>query len=136
MEEQIKTLDPNLVINDRKDYDNEIHIYCERIYDDKPIHQTTEKVVSDIPFNNKKVFLHLKVKRFKNTFDMTTKKKTITEKFDFLNDTRTRTNRLEELLYELTKNQSFSAAAEYANKYLTNISRFTLVRMVLKKTKQ
>ncbi len=136
MEEQIKTLDPNLVINDRKDYDNEIHIYCESIYDDKPIHQTTEKVVSDIPFNNKKVFLHLKVKRFKNTFDMTTKKKTITEKFDFLNDTRTRTNRLEELLYELTKNQSFSAAAEYANKYLTNISRFTLVRMVLKKTKQ
>ena len=45
MEEQIKTLDPNLVINDRKDYDNEIHIYCERIYDDKHIHQTTEKVV-------------------------------------------------------------------------------------------
>lgn len=136
MEEQIKALDKDLVITDRKDYDNEIHIYCERIYEDRRIHQTTIKIIDDIPFNNKKVIIHLKTKRFKNTFDKSTNKKTITETFDFLNDTERRTKRLEESLYDLTKNQSFSAASEYANKYVTNISRNTLIRLVLKKTKK
>lgn len=136
MEEQIKSLDNNLVIYDRRDYDDEIHIYCERIYENKHVHQVTMKIVSDIPFNGKKVLIHLKTKRFKNTFDDNTSKTTITEQFDFLNDTGRRTKRLDETLYDLTKNQSFSASSEYANKFITNISRYTLTRMVLKKTKK
>ena len=135
MEEQIKALDPNLVIYDRKDYDNEIHVYCERMHEDKRVHQTTIKTLNDIPFNGKKVFIHLKVKRFKNTFDSSIDKKTITEQFDFLNDTGRRTKRLDELLYDLTKKQSFNASSEYANKFITSISGNTLIRMVLKKTK-
>lgn len=136
MEEQIKTLDDELVIIKREDTENEIHIYCEKIYNDRQVHQTTIKTVKDIPFNGKKVFLHLTTKRFKNTFDSTTDKKTITEQFDFLNDTGRRTKRLDNSLYDLTKNQSFSATSEYANKFIANISRYSLVRMVLKKTKQ
>lgn len=136
MEEQIKALDSNLVITNRKDYENEIHIYCERLYNDRQIHQSTIKVVDDIPFNNKKVVIYLKTKRFKNTFDKSVNKKTITEKFDFLNDTERRTKRLDDQLYDLTKNQSFSAASEYANNYMAKISRNTLIRMVLKKTKK
>ena len=58
MEEQIKALDENLVIIDRINYESEIHIYCERIYEDRKVHQTTVKVVNDIPFNVKKVFIH------------------------------------------------------------------------------
>lgn len=57
MEEQIKALDENLVNNDRINYESEIRIYCKRIYEDR-IHQTTVKVVNDIPFNVKKVFIH------------------------------------------------------------------------------
>ena len=136
MEEQIKTLDHELVIYDRKDYDNEIHVYCERIYENKRIHQTSMKEILDIPFNGKKVIIHLKVKRFKNTFNASLKQKTITEQFDFLNETGRRTKRLEDSLYDLTKNQNFSAASEYAKKFIANISRDSLIRMVLKKTKQ
>lgn len=133
MEEQIKALDCKLIIYDRKNSDKEIHVYCERIYEDRQVHQTTMRTVKDIPFNGKKVIIHLKVKRFKNTFDKTSNKKTITESFDFLNDTGRRTKRLEESLYDLTKNQSFSASSEYANKFIASISRYNLVRMVLKK---
>ena len=136
MEEQIKSLDEKLVIYNRIDEKNEIHVYCERLYDNRRIHQTTTKVINDIPFNGKKVIIHLKTKRFKNTFDKSINKKSITEQFDFLNDTGRRTKRLEETLYDLTKNQSFSAANEYANKFITKISRNSLIRMVLKKTKQ
>lgn len=136
MEEQIKALDENLVIIDRINYESEIHIYCERIYEDRKVHQTTVKVINDIPFNGKKVFIHLKTKRFKNTFDPSTNKKTITEQFEFLNDTERRTKRLDELLYDLTKNQSFNASSKYANKFITSISENTLIRMVLKKKKQ
>ena len=135
MEEQIKSLDSNLVIYDRKDYEEEIHVYCERLCENRHIHQTTIKIVNDIPFNGKKVVIHLKTKRFKNDFDPSTNKKTITETFDFLNETERRTKRLDNVLYELTKNQNFTAASEYANKYITNISDMTLIRMVLKKTK-
>ena len=134
MEEQIKTLDPELVIYDREDYDDEIHVYCERIYNNRHIHQTTIKTVGDIPFNGKKVILHLKTKRFKNNFDSSTNKKTITEKFDFLNDTGRRTKRLDDTLYDLTKGQSFNLSEEYAKKHIINISGNTLIRMVLKKT--
>ena len=35
VEEQIKKLDPTLVIYNRKDYQNEIHIYCERKYENR-----------------------------------------------------------------------------------------------------
>ena len=136
MDEQIKALDSKLIIYDRKDFENEIHVYCERLYEDKHIHQTTIKKINDIPFNGKKVIIHLKTKRFKNTFDKTSNKKTITESFEFLNDTRRRTKRLEETLYNLTKNQSFSASSEYANKFITSISRYSLVRIKKKKTKQ
>lgn len=136
MDEQIKALDSKLIIYDRKDFENEIHVYCERLYEDKHLHQTTIKKINDIPFNGKKVIIHLKTKRFKNTFDKTSNKKTITESFDFLNNTGRRTKRLEESLYDLTKNQSFSASSKYANKFITSISRYSLVRMVLKKTKQ
>lgn len=136
MEEQIKSLDPNLIIYKREDFENEIHVYCEIKHKDKKIHQTTMKVVQDIPFSGKKVFIHLKVKRFKNDFDTTINKKTITEKFDFLNDTARRTKRLDETLYDLTKKQSFSASSEFAEKYIASVSRYTLVRMVIKKTKK
>ena len=98
MEEQIKSLDEKLVIYNRIDEKNEIHVYCERLYDNRRIHQTTTKVINDIPFNGKKVIIHLKTKRFKNTFDKSTNKKSITEQFDFLNDTGRRTKRLEETL--------------------------------------
>ena len=43
MDEQIKALDSKLIIYDRKDFENEIHVYCERLYEDKHIHQTTIK---------------------------------------------------------------------------------------------
>ena len=136
MEEQMKSLDTNLNIYNREDFENEIHVYCERRYQNRRIHQTTMKVIQDIPFMGKKVFIHLKVKRFKNDFDNTVNKKTITETFDFLNETGRRTKRLEEELYDLTKKQSFSAASEYAEKYIASISRYTLVRMVVKKMKK
>lgn len=134
MEEQIKSLDPKLVINKRVDNEKEICIYCERLYENRKVHQTKIREVLDIPFNGKKVILFLNVKRFKNDFDENNPRKTITEQFDFLNDTKRRTKRLEDTLYDLTKNQSFKAASEYANKYITNISDDTLINIVLKKT--
>lgn len=136
MEEQIKALDPTLIIYDRKDYENEIHIFCERKYENKRIHQTIIRKVRDIPFNEKKVIIYLKVKRFKNNFNSTNPKKTITETFNFLNDTKRRTKRLDDSLYNLTKNQSFKASEEYSKKYIVDISGNTLIRMVLKKTKK
>ena len=135
MEEQIKCLDENLIITNRKDFENEIHIYCEKKYDNKRVHQRTLKKVQDIPFNGKKVILYLTVKRFKNE-DKKIKNKTITESFDFLNETKRRTKRLDTLLYDLTEGQSFTAAAKYANKYIANISDDTLINLVLKKTKK
>lgn len=136
MEEQIKTLDPTLIIYKRVDYENEIHIFCERKYDDRNVHQTIIRKVRDIPFNGKKVIIYLKVKRLKNNFDAENSKKTITETFDFLNDTKRRTKRLDDTLFNLTKNQSFKASEEYSKKYLADISGNTLIRMVLKKTKK
>ncbi len=136
MEEQIKELDSNLVIIKREDFEKEIHVYCERKYPlSRRVHQTIIRKVLDIPFNGKKVIIYLSVKRFKNDFEQSTKKKTITEQFDFLNDTKRRTKRLDDNLYDLTKHQSFKAAAEYYQKYIADITDDTLINMVLKKTK-
>ncbi len=135
MEEQIKSLDENLVIYKREDFDNEIHVYCKRNDNRKYIHQTTIREVKDIPFNGKKVKIFLSVRRFKNQSDSKSQKDTITEQFAFLNDTKRRTKRLEERLYELTKNQNFTSAAKYANKYIADICDDTLINMVLKKMK-
>lgn len=136
MEEQIKELDSSLIIYSRKDYKDEIHVYCGRQYENKKIHQTIIRKVLDIPFNGKKVIIFLTVRRFKNDFDLKSNKKTITETFDFLNETKRRTKRLDENLYDLTKNQSFKAAAEYSKKYIANVSDDTLINMIVKKTKQ
>ena len=135
VEEQIKELDPTLVIYNRKDYQNEIHIYCERKYENRRVHQTIIRKVQDIPFCGKKVIIYLSVKRFKNNFDSFNSKKTITEHFDFLNDTKRRTIRLEETLYDLTKNQNFNASEAYAKKYIADISGNTLIRIFKKRQK-
>lgn len=136
MEEQIKALDSSLIIYNRRDYNDEIHIYCERKYNDRKIHQVKIRKINDIPFNGKKVIIFLSVKRFKNNYNLNSKKKTITETFEFLNETKRRTKRLDNMLYDLTKNQSFKAAAEYASKYIVNITDDTLINMVIKKTKK
>lgn len=48
MEEQIKALDSKLIVYDRKNNDNEIHVYCEKIYEDRQVHQTTMKTLKNI----------------------------------------------------------------------------------------
>lgn len=136
MEEQIKALDKSLVIYDRKDSDDEIIVYCKRADDKKYVHQTTIKKVKDIPFNGKKVTIFLTTRRYKNKGSRPGDKKTITEQFDFLCETKRRTKRLDSMLYDLTKKQNFLSSAEYANKYIAKISDDTLINIVLKKTKK
>ena len=67
------------------------------------------------------MIIYLTVRCFKNNFDLSNSKKKITEYFDFLNDTKHRTTRLEETLYDLTKNQNFNAVETYAKKYIANV---------------
>ena len=105
----------------RKDYENEIHVYCGRECENRRVHQTIIRKIQDIPFNGKKVIIYLTVRCFKNNFDLSNSKKKITEYFDFLNDTKHRTTRLEETLYDLTKNQNFNAVETYAKKYIANV---------------
>ncbi len=93
MQEFLEGLKGNLVYIKHYYEDKTLHIYCETKIESKiKIHERQERVVKDLPFGEYKVKLHILSKRF---YVSEENRKTISEKFEFINETGRRTKRLD-----------------------------------------
>lgn len=136
MQEFLNQLSNNLIYTYHEVIDNTIHIHCEtKIDENKKVHQTTVTKIKDLPFGQYKTILHIKVKRYKNE-DSKSLKKTITEKLDFLNSTKRRTQRLENSLYNMLIEGNFIGTERNVNKSYVSISDSSLLRLFKKKSQQ
>lgn len=131
MQEYLDGLNGNLIYI-KHHYENKIlHIYCETKTDKKiKVHERQERTVKDLPFGEYKVILHIISKRF---YKSENGRKTVSEKFNFINKTGRRTKRLEDKIIEINKETNTIGAERLLKENFADISDTTILR-ILKKT--
>ena len=94
-------------------------------------HSVYIKKVQDLPIQGKKVVLNIK-RRTMFCSNPACVHKTFAERFDFVNNAETRTNRLDKAITELSVNMSSVAASKLICKSMANIGKSTLCSMFKK----
>jgi transposase len=142
MEEQLKTLDSNLVLikavvveetielHAKKDTVEETCPYCGD--KSKSVHSVYRKTISDLPVQDKmvKIILHKRLFFCRNT---DCSRQLFSETLSFVDRYGRRTNRLNKKIKEIAMNMSARSAKKVINKGISNISDDTILR-ILKKT--
>ena len=130
MQEYLEGLKGNLIYIKHLYKDNTLHIYCETETDPKiKVHERQERVVKDLPFGEYKVELHILSKRF---YVNEKSRKTISETFDFINDTGRRTKRLDDKIIEINKETNTIGAERLLRENFADVSGTTILRMIKK----
>ena len=133
MEEYLKELDENLVFIKKVKKDNVLLIYCESKQHHKlKVHTRHERKVKDIPYGEHQVELRIISKRYFND-DLESEIQTITEKFDFINETGRRTKRLDDKIIELNTGTSVIGNERFLRKNYANISDTSILRILKKR---
>lgn len=131
MQEYLEGLEGNLIYIKHLYKDKILHIYCETKTDLKiKVHARQERVVKDLPFGEYKVELHILSKRF---YVSEESRKTISETFNFINDTGRRTKRLDDKIIEINKETNTIGAERLLRENFADVSDTTILR-ILKKT--
>lgn len=132
MKDYLKELDAGLVYIKHVIENGILKIYCESSpVPDKPIHSRQERIVRDLPYGEHKVELHIIAKKYFNP-DPTTKKRTIAERFEFVDGRGRRTKRLEEWLVRMSAQMSSIGLERLVRKQVVDISDSTIIRIVKK----
>ena len=132
MQDYLKQLDPNLLYIRHEIQDNLMSIYCEtKPLKDRPVHSRKERVIKDIPYGKYKVELHLITKKY---FNLDPKAKTLTtaEKHGFLNSTKRRTKRLDELILKLCSEMSTIGCERLIRDSIADVSDTSILRLIKK----
>ena len=130
MQEFLEGLKGNLIYIKHYYKDKTLHIYCETKIDPKiKIHEKQERVVKDLPFGEYKVELHILSKRF---YVSEENRKTVSEKFEFINNTGRRTKRLDDKIMEINKETNTIGAKRLMRENFADISDTTILRMIKK----
>ncbi len=131
MQEYLEGLNGNLKYIKHQYKGKILHIYCETEIDKNiRVHERQERTVKDLPFGEYKVILHIMSKRF---YKSENNRKTVSEKFDFINETGRRTKRLENKIIEINKETNTIGAERLLKENFADISDTTILR-ILKKT--
>ena len=133
MQEYLDGLKSNLIYIKHIYKKKVLQIYCEtKIEANIKVHEKQERVVKDLPFGEYKVELHILAKRFYKDEEA---RKTVSEKFKFINDTGRRTKRLDKKILEINKETNTIGAERLLKDNFADVSDTTILRMI-KKTNQ
>ena len=148
MKEYVKTLSNNLKYINHELINDVYYIYCEtktkefkhpeKNIKTKSIKHRYTRNVDDIPFNEKKVRLIIKVKVFLFR-NITNEKNQFVENLDFLSEDyqrSRRTKRLENFILDIANNGSAISTEKTLNRNGVKISDTSINRMFKKKEKQ
>jgi transposase len=106
--------------------------YCGRR--SEKIHSHYQRVLNDLPIQGKKVKLVLNNRKF-FCENKKCSHKTFAEPFGFYRPKATKTNRLQDMILEISISQSSIAASMYLRKHVAQVGKSTICNL-LKKTKK
>jgi transposase len=98
------------------------------------VHSHYQRILNDLPIQGKKVKLALNNRKFFCENEKCSHK-TFAEPFDFYRPKATKTNRLQDMILEISVSQSSIAASKYLQKHVTQVGKSTICNL-LKKTKK
>jgi len=136
MQDYLNQLDPNLRYIQHKIQNNIVKIYCEtKPLKARPVHSRKERVIKDIPYGDYKVELHLITKKYFN-LDADAKTLTTAEEHSFLNSTKRRTKRLDDLILRLCSEMSTIGCERLIRESIADVSDTSILRLLKKNEKK
>lgn len=141
LDELIKELDEKLIVTDKKIENGIMHIYCETEKqitkckycgnESENVHSTYTRIISDLPIQNYKVKLVIKVRKY---FCNNSKcqHKTFAEPLDFVEKNAIRTKRLDKYINDVGLKTSSTEAEKQIKNTHVNISNNTILRIIRK----
>lgn len=134
MQRFLNQIAPELRIIKIDENETTVIITCEtNPLPNKRVHSRFLKKVKDIPYGNKKVELHLLVRKYFND-DPKINKLTIAEVSPFLNSTGKRTQRLDDELLKLGKEMTSIGCERHIKEKYADVSDSTILRIIKKKS--
>ncbi len=141
LDELIKELDKKLIVTGKEIIDDTMFIYCETKKqttkckycgnESENVHSTYTRVISDLPIQNYKVKLVIKVKKYFCSNDKC-KHTTFAEPLDFVEKNAIRTKRLDEYINQVGLKTSSIEAEKQIKDTHVNISNNTILRIIKK----
>ena len=141
LNELIKELDKKLIVTGKEIIDGIMYIYCETERqitkckycgkESENVHSTYTRVISDLPIQNYKVKLIIKVKKYFCNNDKC-QHTTFAEPLDFVEKNAIRTKRLDNYINNIgLKTSSIEAEKQIKDKHV-NVSNNTILRIIKK----
>lgn len=144
LDELIKELDKKLIVTGKEIIDGIMYIYCETKKqitkckycgkESENVHSTYTRAISDLPIQNYKVKLIIKVKKYFCNNDKC-KHTTFAEPLNFVEKNAIRTKRLDEYINNVGLKTSSIEAEKQIKSTHVDVSNNTILRIIKKKTK-
>ena len=141
LEELIQELDKKLIVTKKEIIDGIMYIYCETKKqktkckycgeESETVHSTYTRIISDLPIQNYKVKLVIKVKKYFCNNEKC-KKTTFAEPLNFVDKNAIRTKRLDEYINKVGLTTSSMEAKKQINETHVDISNNTILRIIKK----